>query len=407
MKFASYCDVVKTAWTSRDGTDLALLLSLRISKIFASIGDISYLNVFHAITTRVGVLSDDNVERCFASQVYAAHHFYNKHDIGSAFKHKMECIEKLISHIAEVQGEVWLLRGVLSSFVDLRLLFNAIRRQCGEEPGDMCYDERVKQANSDLMNIFQMILRALINDRTSGEDSKKFFLTAITNEYFAIAFQTNNFTFVNQCVGAISASKLRQRKNDIVTYAYYRGRHSILNAKYKEAQKHLSLAYRHCPNSHSHNIRLILVFLIPLNLLCGFRASEALRLPEYEEITKAVMQGNLQLFDESLEKNRELFTRRGVYLLVDALRQHATRSLIKKVYNLRADRSKHIISVENCCKAINFSLGDGDEVDLEETECLLANLIVCGLLKGNIFAEKGKVALSPKTPFPSRSAIKL
>jgi hypothetical protein len=53
---------------------------------------------------------------------------------------------------------------------------------------------------------------------------------------------------------------------------------------------------------------------------------------QFENLSKAVQLGNLQLFTETLEKYQDFFIQKGIYLLIEKLTMLTYRNLFKKVY---------------------------------------------------------------------------
>lgn len=81
---------------------------------------------------------------------------------------------------------------------------------------------------------------------------------------------------------------------------------------------------------------MILQFLVPVKLLLGVMPSpqlmEMYALEEYTGLTDAIRMGNLQLFNEYLDRYQDKFIQQGVYLLIEKLRLVVLRNLFKKVY---------------------------------------------------------------------------
>ncbi len=82
--------------------------------------------------------------------------------------------------------------------------------------------------------------------------------------------------------------------------------------------------------------RAILLYLIPVKMFLGKMPKESLlkeyNLYQFENLSKAVQLGNLQLFTETLEKYQDFFIQKGIYLLIEKLTMLTYRNLFKKVY---------------------------------------------------------------------------
>jgi hypothetical protein len=131
------------------------------------------------------------------------------------------------------------------------------------------------------------------------------------------------------------------------------------------------------------------------------------QLTEYIDLVEACMAGDMTKFEECLNKHMDYFIYGGVYLVVEKLRNLTLRNLIKKVAQVvQKDKSlqvsetqPHLIKLE----IIHNILRTWDpEMDQDELECLIANLIALGDVKGIIIHEKRLLVLprAIETAFP-------
>lgn len=73
-------------------------------------------------------------------------------------------------------------------------------------------------------------------------------------------------------------------------------------------------------------------------------------------------------------------------------------------YNIHKDINKNsVVELQQFLQALHYV--EGKHIDLEDTHCLLCNLIHDGQLKGYISLAHQKVVLSKTDPFPKLSAI--
>ncbi|KAF7287938.1 hypothetical protein GWI33_000003 [Rhynchophorus ferrugineus] len=148
-------------------------------------------------------------------------------------------------------------------------------------------------------------------------------------------------------------------------------------------------------------VKLCLIVIIKrqiMKILLGYipnrKVLEKYNVLEFWDLVQAVCQGNLKWFDEIMEKHESFFIACGIYLIVDKLKIIAYRNLFKKVYLIL---STHQIPVESLQTALEFL---GQDVDLDETQCIVANLINEGKIKGYISHQHRKVVVSKQNPFP-------
>jgi hypothetical protein len=117
---------------------------------------------------------------------------------------------------------------------------------------------------------------------------------------------------------------------------------------------------------------------------------------EYGSIVNAIKLGRLDLFDEAMAANEHLLLLQGTYLVVERLRLLILRALFKRTY-LVLDKASRI-SIQQFQTALRVA--GSPDVDGDEVECLLANLIDKGMMKGYISHEKQMVVLSKGNAFP-------
>lgn len=188
-----------------------------------------------------------------------------------------------------------------------------------------------------------------------------------------------------------------------ICFRYFIGRKAMYDSNYKTADEYLTYAFENCHRSSRKNKRLILIYLVPVKMLLGYIPSrkvlEKYDVIQFWDLVQAVCQGNLKLFDELMEMHETFFIKCGIYLIVDKLKIIAYRNLFRKVYLIL---NTHQIPVEDLQIAL-VSLGQ--DVDLDETQCLVANLIYEGKIKGYISHQHRKVVVSKQNPFPNLTSL--
>ena len=122
------------------------------------------------------------------------------------------------------------------------------------------------------------------------------------------------------------------------------------------------------------------------------------QLTEYIDLIAACQAGDMTKFEECLNQHMDYFIYGGVYLVVEKLRNLTLRNLIKKVaLVVQKDKSLQVNEAKpyliNLTIIHNILRTWDPEMDLDELECLLANLIALGDLKGMIIHEKRLLVL--------------
>jgi len=193
-------------------------------------------------------------------------------------------------------------------------------------------------------------------------------------------------------------------KAQIVTYNYYVGRIKVFEEHYDEAEDYLMKAFNQCARGHFRNKRKILQFLIPVKLLLGKFPKPRLlvkyKLHQFEQIIKAVVTGQLKSFKRAMDEHQEFFIKKGIFLMLEKLTKYVYRNLFKKVYlfcqSFGLEGKKNQLRLNMLLSALKMN---GIVMDMDELECVLANLIYEGAIKGYI-AHKRCIVVSKQNPFP-------
>lgn len=127
---------------------------------------------------------------------------------------------------------------------------------------------------------------------------------------------------------------------------------------------------------------------------------EKYNLLEFGELMEAVKRGDLCNLEKVMEKHELFFIGAGIYLIVEKLKIIAYRNLFKKVYLVL---NIHQIPIQDLLSALEMQ--GIDDVDMDEVECIVANLIFEGKIKGYISHQHKKLVISKQNPFPRLSTI--
>jgi len=271
-------------------------------------------------------------------------------------------------------------------------------------------DSKLQHAVTLLQESFSKCL----NDRTefqpdaafSEDGSKKAGVLYIVNQLFAMYFALNTLRLCKNLVRPVETRKLHQhgRAGDLVTYRYYVGRLYMFEDQYDMAETHLEYALKHCHKDALTNKKAILRNLVPVKLLRGRFPTLALlqkyQLHEFIPLVESIYNGNLRAFNDGLTKYQDLFIRRGIYLLLEKCKTVCYRNLLKRFHHVL--ESKPHLSLLELEKAFKWL---GVPMDLDEVECILANLIYRGYIRGYISHTKHVLVLSKKDPFPTTAVI--
>jgi len=260
------------------------------------------------------------------------------------------------------------------------------------------------------VTLLQESFSKALNDRTefvpnapfSEDGSKKAGVLYIVNQLFSMYFRLNTLRLCKNLLRPVESRNLHEEgtMGQKVTYRYYVGRLNMFEDKYSEAEQHLDYALRHCHKNATLNKRCILNYLLPVKLMRGRFPTHKLlakySLKEFEEIVEGIQKGDMRTFSNGLAKHQELFIRRGTYLLLEKCKILCYRNLLKRVYTVLGERPQiPLLRIERTLKWLGISM------DEDEIECILANLIFRGFIKGYIAHAKKILVLSKASPFPS------
>nr|BAA92118.1 unnamed protein product [Homo sapiens] len=298
--------------------------------------------------------------------------------------------------------ENWALPVMYAVALDLRVFANNADQQLVKK-GKSKVGDMLEKAAELLMSCF----RVCASDTRAGiEDSKKWGMLFLVNQLFKIYFKINKLHLCKPLIRAIDSSNLKDDYSTAqrVTYKYYVGRKAMFDSDFKQAEEYLSFAFEHCHRSSQKNKRMILIYLLPVKMLLGHMPTVELlkkyHLMQFAEVTRAVSEGNLLLLHEALAKHEAFFIRCGIFLTLEKLKIITYRNLFKKVYLLL---KTHQLSLDAFLVALKFM--QVEDVDIDEVQCILANLIYMGHVKGYISHQHQKLVVSKQNPFPPLSTV--
>ncbi|XP_076664326.1 PCI domain-containing protein 2 [Andrena cerasifolii] len=390
----SYIMQVRRMWLNQDGDTLADLLSLRHHHIA-----IPQIGSETAITKTMEHLSaplDDLV--LYHLKTVAV---MNKDDPLAMYNYQSSAVQSLTKILQMQKEENWMLPVMNVMCLELRLL--AVCAENTKTNKSMKPGEILEKCADCLMGCFRV---CACDNRSSEDDTKRWGMLALVNQLLKIYFRINKLHLCRPLIRAIESSpyKAHFALAQQITYKFFVGRKAMFDSDYKAADEYLTYAFEHCHKQSSKNKRLILTYLVPVKMLLGYMPKQSLlekyNLMEFWELMEAVKKGDLRNLEKVMEKHEAFFIGAGIYLIVEKLKIITYRNLFKKVYLVL---NIHQIPVQNLLSALQMH--GIEDVDMDEVECIVANLIYEGKIKGYISHQHKKLVISKQNPFPRLSTI--
>ncbi|KAF6038914.1 C27F2.10 [Bugula neritina] len=292
-----------------------------------------------------------------------------------------------------MKDENWALPIMFVLCIDLRLFAISAEAQKSSKLHAAKKGEMLEKAADSIMGCFRVCAS---DNRSAPENSKKWGMLNLVNQLFKIYFRINKLHLCKPLIRAIDSLTIKDR--------YYVGRKSMFENDFKSADEYLTFAFERCHRSSKANKKLILISLIPVKMLTGRLPSrEVLRkydLMQFADVADAVRCGNLLKLNEALQTHELFFIKSGVYLILEKLKVITYRNLFKKIWLLMRT---HQLPVGTFVSALQLMRYEG--IDLDEAECIIANLIYEGKVKGYISHAHRTVVVSKQEPFPALTEV--
>ncbi|GAQ78793.1 hypothetical protein KFL_000190120 [Klebsormidium nitens] len=399
-KLRDYLEQVRDAIEYKEGATLASLLSITSADNRQRIAQAFRANPRLNVNSEVSFLAPPWND-ILANLVKAAQAYDNNH-----FAEAYGClVTTFLGFLHDFRNSEtpWNMRAVHMLSKDMKILAEKADQELGLEGSEEGKQYDVGRRLNGAFPAF-------------GSKVKRPGMLFIVNLLFRIYFRLNTIKLCRNLINvieprapAVGTDFSTFPAGERVTYCFYTGRLAVFDDDFVRANQQLSFAFEHCHRNHARNQRRILKYLIPVKLTLGSLPNLDLvrrhNLTEYEDFVVAVRTGNIQLFERALETNEVRFLKSGVYLTLERLRAYVYRTLIKRIASIQAQRQPdtwHQMKLSLIRTALK-SLGD--EMDDDEVECLLANLIYRGAIKGYLHHRNKIMVLGKTGAFPKLSTL--
>jgi len=365
-------------------------------------------------TTNRAILMQTNLEQVvsrFVSNPWhkivalhlCAHQLRGKSNYTAAFKAQKDAADGMYYLMVADRDSSWWLPAVNLLIKYTRLI--------SQQADDICEGKEEKHKYlRETEDLLKKYFGKMIVDRSPLHCSTKMGCLFVTVHLFKIYFKLNNLRLCTNLIQTVninfpSFDDYNFPQAQTVSYNYYLGRIQVFEEQYEKAEECLNYALAHCHKDNVRNKRRILQFLIPVKLvLCKYpqiRLLKKYNLMQFDGLIHATRTGNLKMFNENLEQHQEYFIQKGIFLILEKLKTFVYRNLFRKVHVFvsaeKDEKKANQLSLHELQTALKIN-----EIDMEvdELECIIANLIYQKYIKGYI-AHKRCVVLSRADPFPT------
>ncbi|KAI0307068.1 hypothetical protein B0F90DRAFT_1807764 [Multifurca ochricompacta] len=304
-----------------------------------------------------------------------------KQRYADAFKEHTQLVNLFLRFFTNNSG--WTLPALFATLRDLRdLAFDADVQAPDLSQKSECMEEAARVISKAFSNS--------VTDRTSSyQMSRKWGVYYVVGLVLKSYFRIRRISLSKNILRALEANRDIPPLHEYprahqVTYRYYLGMLSFLNEDYAKSEQELTFAFYNCHLEAQSNQERILTYLIPLRILRGHLPSADLlkRFPVLDELyapfITAIRKGDIQNFDAALDKWNVVYSR-DLY----------SRTVPTKKSNR--------IPIAMFHSSLRVS---GMDVSSEEAECLVANMVYKGYMRGYISHEKQMVVLANNNAFP-------
>lgn len=318
---------------------------------------------------------------------------------GEAFKEHSQLVSLFLRFFTENRG--WTLPALFSILRDLRdLAFDADHHAKYNNQKSECMEEAARTIAKAFGNC--------MTDRTSPPDqSRKWGIYYVVGLVMKCYFRVKRISLSKNVLRALEANSdipplSAYPRSHQVTFRYYLGMLSFLNEDYGKSEQELTLAFYHCHLQAHSNQERILTYLIALRILKGHLPSTELmeRFPLLNELYSpfiaAIRVGNVPAYDHALEKWERRLVELNLWLSLEKARELCLRGLFRRVWVATNKSTRIPISMFHS----SLKISGLPNVTDAEAECLVANMIYKGFMRGYISHEKQMVVLAQTNAFP-------
>jgi hypothetical protein len=250
---------------------------------------------------------------------------------------------------------------------------------------------------NESVNQMQKLLRLALNARNQA--TKESSLLAVVNQLMAVYYLKNNFKQAENLLKSVDGhiSFKQFPTGEVVGFHFNTGRIAAIRGQVAQALEKLQFAYDNCPIAQADNRRLILAYLIPVQLASGIAATPEIikryQMFVFQAFVQAFRDGDLAVFDQALDVNMLLLIKLGLFELMARARRVVIYRFLQIVHAAYGEPKIPLVVMQN---ALNLTR----EHSVLEVESLLAVLIEAKMIRAYVHHASGMVVFAQQNPFP-------
>lgn len=334
---------------------------------------------------------------------------------------------KLLNRFAETKNQ-WAVRPLISMTKELIKAAAEADKFIEKNPntfarkniGDLEHEHCLTRAARVIHNSFKLCL----NDRNEDPSvSRRQYTHFFVGQELKIYFKLQNRDLAKNMEKVLNNNSknlpdlLSVEKSHAITYLYYSGIIFCGDGDFITAYNKFKLAFQLCEKNDNKHVEAILIYLVPLKFVIT-RKYPSLRYLStyksvyaiYKDIIQSLLRGDLKRFDYEFDSLEMFFLKKNLYLCIESMRQFVLLKLIRRIHQYTGAASHfQIRAITRGIEFVKYHTNNKEiasrnvtNFSSDEAECLVANLIFQGHIKGYISHSNGVVVLSKKDPFPKQ-----
>lgn len=390
MSAQNYFQEVAEALNNFDAETISKLLSFNNTHVHNS-----RLHIESPESLCQRYISINCYDEIFAAHIKACWAFSRK-DYTQVFACQLVALQSFVKALQADKDDNWALPIMYTLILDLRFIAGKVKKSGGKQ------SDTYEKAADSIMSCFRVCGS---DGRAAIEVSKRWGMLFLVNQLFKIYFKIGKLHLCKPLIRAIESSNIKEDFTlaQRVTYKYFVGRKAMFDSDYKKADEYLTFAYTNCHRERRSNLRSILLYLVPVKMLLGQLPPRPLlqshKLSQFIEVSDAVRSGNVCLLNKALTEHEKFFIQTGTYLILEKLRAITFRTLFRKVGQIL---ETHLIPLKQLVSVLQAQ--GVTDIDMDETECIVAGLIYAGAIRGYISHQHKTLVISKVNAFPAMTA---